>query len=127
MKKRGKQKKNVSQKNRKPETETLRSGERRDTENLRSSRDTETLKRGTEILRSSRNTETLRGDRLREREENERESREVNVAEKRKGRKKDNDRGKVIHVRGSEEAGRANLARRRKSIIKSSSPSYLCR
>ncbi len=134
MKKHGKQKKNVSQKNRRPETETLRSGERRDTENLRSSRDTETLrrgtetlrssrdtetlKRGTETLRSSRNTETLRGDRLREREGNERESREVNVAEKRKGRKKDNDRGKVIHVRGSEEAGRANLARRRKSIIK---------
>ena len=86
-------------------TENLRSAERRGTENLRSAE-----RRGTENLRSTerRGTENLRSA---GREDDE-------MIRGRRKRRSDDQRGKVVHVRGSEEAGRANIARRRRSVIK---------
>ena len=117
-------------------TENLRNPERRGTENLRGTerRGTENLRnperRGTENLRNPerrgtenlRNSERRRADDPRNQEEHGTEN--LKHKDKKKGlfhrrnKGKASDRGRVVHVRGSEEAGRANLARRRRSLIK---------
>ena len=105
-------KKNRSGKTEKRGTENLRSVDRRGTENLRSAgrRDTENLRsagrRDTENLRSGIRRDDGSGNDVR------------NIDKKRKKARNTSDRGRVVHVRGSEEAGRANLARRRRSVIR---------
>ena len=112
-------------------TDTLRNMDRRNADSLRGTdrRNADSLRgtdrRNIDSLHGTdrRNADSLRGadrhntDSLR-RSDRRGNSDEEAVKKGKDKKRKASDRGRVVHVRGSEEAGRANLARRRRSLIK---------